>query len=96
VSDPEDERNVLRIKVKSGGENDNVTVASTASTVPVRIEGGSDDDTVTVGDPSHGVDNILGFSTRRSVWARSSWSAAAIMILSSSTTPQIPATTSAT
>ncbi len=61
VSDPEDERNVLRIKVKSGGENDNVTVASTASTVPVRIEGGSDDDIVTVGDPSHGVDNILGF-----------------------------------
>ena len=61
VSDPEDERNILQIKVKSGGENDDITVASTASTVPVRIESGTGDDIVTVGDPSHGVDNILVF-----------------------------------
>ncbi len=48
----------LEIKVRSGGGDDDISVASTNVTVPVRIETGADDDVVTVGDGS--LDAIAG------------------------------------
>ncbi|MDH4156934.1 MAG: hypothetical protein OEW00_06620, partial [candidate division Zixibacteria bacterium] len=49
---------VLQIKVFGYGDADNITVASTAWTVAVRVESGEGDDLLTVGDGT--VDAILG------------------------------------
>ena len=52
--------NLLQIKVRGLGGDDDIEIASTAATVPVKVFGGAGDDTITVGDGT--VDNIFAIS----------------------------------
>lgn len=46
---PEIGNNILSVKIEGEGGNDQVTIAGTEETIPVRVDGGQGDDTVTVG-----------------------------------------------
>jgi len=59
---PNFDANVLSIVVNGNGGNDQIQVASTSGTVPVKVDGGSGDDLITVGNATHGLNDIVGIS----------------------------------
>jgi hypothetical protein len=58
---PSATENVLEIKVKSGGGDDEVTVESTAATVPVRVDTGAGADVIRVGGGANGLNDVDGY-----------------------------------
>ena len=59
---PTTDGNVLRIEADGNAGNDEISVLSTSTTVPVKADGGTGDDKITVGNAAHGVNDIVGIS----------------------------------